>query len=93
MGYQNGSVTGIGPAPQPVAQNVSGQYGITVSNTGTIPLTLGGPGVVAGAGPQLPVIATPFVVPSHEVIGDGNEDLYVVANSGTNGSLGWMAVV
>jgi hypothetical protein len=92
VAYQGGNA-GVGTAA--VLCFTPGTDGALVANAGTAPLTLGGPGVVAGGGVLLPVGGGPVFVPGHQVIGHNavDEALHCVQTGTAGGSITWANLV
>jgi hypothetical protein len=92
MAYSGGS-QGVGTAP--VNLFVPGEEGALVSNLGTAPVTLAGPGVVVGAGVVLAANSGPVFVPGHNVVGDASADeaLHAVQPGTAGGSIAWTNLI
>lgn len=90
MAYQSGAAV-VGTAAGIIcAVPLDGE--VLLQNQGTVAVTLGGPGVVAGQGPSLPAnMTTPLVVPTGIVHGQADNDdrLYGRTASGS-ASVGFM---
>lgn len=90
MAYQSGAQT-IGAAAGIIcAVPLDGE--VLLQNFGTVSVTLGGPGVVAGAGPALPPnMTTPIVVPTGIVHGQAdNDDRLYGRTAAGSASVGFM---